>query len=83
MKTAIIGFKELRENSEKYINAVDSGHSFIVVRRSKPVFKITPVDDWGDDGIWESAVDFRKLGLNSLSAKNLLSRLLKIGNKKD
>ena len=43
-KTNIIGFKELRENAGKYINAIARGKSFTVVRRSKPIFNITPVD---------------------------------------
>lgn len=55
----IIGFKELRENADKYISAVEKGKSFTVVRRSKPIFNITPVDEWGDEGVWEKVVDFR------------------------
>ncbi len=37
----IIGLKELRENMDTYISKVSKGESFIVVRRSKPVFKIS------------------------------------------
>ena len=32
---------------------------FTVVRRSKPIFNITPVDEWGDEGKWETLVDFK------------------------
>jgi antitoxin (DNA-binding transcriptional repressor) of toxin-antitoxin stability system len=46
-KTNIIGFKELRENAEVYIREIEKGRSFLVIRRSKPIFKITPVDEWG------------------------------------
>jgi antitoxin (DNA-binding transcriptional repressor) of toxin-antitoxin stability system len=45
MKTKLIGFKELRENAEKYISEVKKGKSFTVLRRSKPIFNITPVDE--------------------------------------
>ena len=46
-KTNIIGFKDLRLNADKYISAIARGKSFTVVRRSKPIFNITPVDEWG------------------------------------
>jgi antitoxin (DNA-binding transcriptional repressor) of toxin-antitoxin stability system len=55
---SIIGFKELRENADKYISAVGQGRVFTVVRRSKPIFKMLPVDEWGDEGTWETVVDF-------------------------
>ncbi|MBI3459297.1 type II toxin-antitoxin system Phd/YefM family antitoxin [Candidatus Azambacteria bacterium] len=41
----ILGFKELRENADKYIKAVLNGRTFTVVRRSKPIFKMVPVDE--------------------------------------
>ena len=61
MKNSVIGLKELRENMEGYISQVQKGRSFIVVRKSKPVFKLAPLDAWGDDGIWEKIVDFTKI----------------------
>ena len=58
----IIGLRELREHADKYITQVSKGHSFTVVRRSKPVFKISPpVDEWGDEGNWETLIDFTKI----------------------
>jgi len=57
----IIGLKELRENTENYISAVGKGKSFIVVRRSKPIFKVVPVDEWGDEGTWETIIDFTRI----------------------
>jgi len=42
VKEKIIGFKDLRENADKYIDAVARGRSFTVVRRSRPIFKMTP-----------------------------------------
>ncbi|MBI2175191.1 MAG: type II toxin-antitoxin system prevent-host-death family antitoxin [Parcubacteria group bacterium] len=61
MKNSIIGLKDLRENTEGYINKIKKGRSFVVVKKSKPVFKITPVDEWGDEGIWETVVDFTEI----------------------
>ncbi len=73
----IIGLKELREHTETYISQVKKGRSFTVVRKSRPVFLITPVDEWGDDGVWETVVDFTKLFKNKkgISGKELLKYL--------
>ena len=78
MNTAIVGLKDLREHTENYIARVRRGKSFIIVRRSKPIFKITPVDEWGDEGLWETVVDFRQIGAEGMSAKTLLKALRKI-----
>jgi len=72
----IIGVKELRENLETYIKKVNKGDSFIVVRRSKPVFKISPVNDESED--WETVVDFTNLkkgGVLLDDVKKALDRL--------
>ena len=74
---SIIGFKELRENAGKYISAVEKGRSFTVVRRSKPIFNITPVDEWGDEGVWETVVDFRDKKGRGIRAEDLLKMLKK------
>lgn len=69
----IVGLKELRENVNSYINAVEKrGDSFIVLRRSKPVFKITPLSE---DEEWETVIDFTKIKKGGVSLKELLSRL--------
>ena len=44
----IIGFKDFRINSSKYLDKVKKGQSFLVMQRSKPVFRMVPVDEWGD-----------------------------------
>ena len=61
MKNSIIGLKDLRENMDNYISQVQKGKSFVVVKKSKPVFKLAPLDEWGDDGVWEKVVDFAKI----------------------
>lgn len=68
-----MGLKELRENMEKYASLIKKGKSFIVVKRSKPLFKISSIDE--DDGLWETIVDFTKLRKGGISAEELLSRL--------
>lgn len=76
--TNIIGLKELRENTEDYIDKVEKGRSFVVVKRSHPVFKIVPVDMWGDEGLWESVVDFREISSKGVSAGDVLKSLRKL-----
>jgi antitoxin (DNA-binding transcriptional repressor) of toxin-antitoxin stability system len=41
----IIGLKELRENMEAYITKIQRGDSFVVVKKSKVVFRIAPPDE--------------------------------------
>ncbi len=73
MKINIIGLKELRENMAKYISQVQKGETFTVVRKSKPLFKISSVEDEAD--LWETAIDFTKVKKSSVSAKELLKYL--------
>ena len=72
-KKTIVGLKELRENIETYISRVEKGDSFVVVRKSKPVFKISPFDD--DADLWEPVVDFTKIKKGGVAIADLLSRL--------
>jgi len=66
----IVGLKELRENVDKYVGEIVKGHSFVIVRRSKPLFKIVPVEEE-----WEEIVDFTKIRKGGVNIKELLSRL--------
>ncbi len=66
----IIALKEFRLNAQKYIDASAKGHSFIVVKRSRPVFRIEPVEEQ-----WETIADFSSTG--GISAKKFLKELRK------
>ena len=78
MKSNIIGLKDLRENTEGYIAQIEKGRSFVVVRRSKPIFKLTPVvDEWGDEGIWKSIIDFRKINPRGVPIDDVIKALKK------
>jgi len=59
MKNSIVGLKELRENFGEYISQINKGRSFLVIKKSKPVFKISPPDE--DNALWETAIDFTKI----------------------
>jgi len=76
-KSRIVGVKELRQNLDEYISQVNKGRSFTVVRHSKPVFKMSPVDEWGDEGLWETVVDLNTIKKGGVPAKDILKTLKK------
>lgn len=68
----VVNLKELRENVTKYASRVQNGESFIIMKKSKPLFRISPIDE--EDG-WETVVDFTDYKKGGISAKELLARL--------
>ncbi len=68
-----IGLKELRENMEKYTKRIKKGESLIVLRRSVPLFKISPVEDKEEE--WEEVIDFTKIKKGGADIKDILSRI--------
>ena len=75
MKTHILGLKELRENMQKYASLVERGESFVVVKKSKPIFKLVPPES---DEQWENVADFTKINKNGVSANEVLRVLRKL-----
>lgn len=67
----IINLKNLREHMQEYAKKVQKGDSFIVFKKSKPLFKITPIND----GNWEEVIDFTKIDKQGVNIKDLLKRL--------
>lgn len=67
----IVGLKELRQNMGKYAEKIARGDSFIVFKQSKPLFKISPLNE----EIWEEAVDFTKIKKGGVKIDEILSRL--------
>jgi hypothetical protein len=66
----IIGLKEFKLNPDTYAKKVHQGHSFIVVKQSKPMFRISSpaiqeipeIDlDESDGKRWETIIDFTKI----------------------
>jgi len=64
--------KELRQNTARYAALVSKGQSFIVVKKTKPLFKLVPCDQ---DEQWETIVDFTKLRRGGIRAEELLKYL--------
>ena len=70
----LVGVKELREHLDAYIAQINKGVHFTVVRRSKPVFNMTPIaSDTNED--WEEVVDFTKIKKGGIKIEEILSRL--------
>ncbi len=68
----LIALKDLRLNMEKYAKEVQSGKSFIILKQSKPFFKITPVDN---DENWEEVINFTKIKKGGVNIEDLLKSL--------
>ena len=73
MNHQAIGFKDLRENAEKYIAAVRRGKRFLVMRKSEQLFAITSPDDTED--VWETIIDFTKIKRGGIKLDDILKRL--------
>ena len=73
MTKSIVGLKELRNNMETYITAVENGESFTVVRRSKPILQISSPNETSE--LWENVIDFTKIKKGGALLTDLLSRL--------
>ena len=56
----------------KYADQVQKGASFIVMKRSKPLFRISPIDE--DDG-WETVTDFTKYKKGGMPAEDVIKAL--------
>jgi prevent-host-death family protein len=68
----IIGVKELRENLDTYAQKVQRGHSFVVTRKSRPLFSIVPVEA---EEKWETVVDFTDIMKGGVSLERVLKAL--------
>ena len=64
----IIGLKEFRLNTQSIANKVRRGQSFVVFKRSRPIFVISPVS--GET--WETIVDFTKINKKGVPAADVL-----------
>lgn len=66
----IIGLKELRQNATEIAERALKGERFTVVKRSKPVFTISPPDSTDNLNTWlEDYIEKNKDLLKSLKDK--------------
>jgi hypothetical protein len=69
----IIPFKDFRLNADKYIKALEKGMSFVVVKRSKAIFRLEPMGEK-----WETLIDFTNGGkTKGIRAEKLISLIEK------
>lgn len=67
----IINLKNLRENMQEYAQKIKRGRSFIVFKKSKPLFKISPIEE----SAWEEVIDFTTIKKGGVDLKELLKRI--------
>ena len=65
----------MRLNIQKYASLIEEGESFVVVRKSRPIFKIVPPES---EDQWEAVVDFTKINKNGVAVKEILKELHKL-----
>jgi len=70
----VVGLKELRQNFDKYIKQVEKGETVTVMRRSKPLFRMTAVESEDE---WATVVDFTKEFGAGVPITELLSSIKK------
>lgn len=75
-KSSVVGLKELRANMETYIGRVGRGESITVLRRSQPIFRLSPVDD--EESGWEPVVDFTTVDKAGVPLADVLASIRSI-----
>ena len=56
---------------QEYAQKVKKGRSFIIFKRSKTLFRISPVDG----SLWEKVIDFTRIKKGGVDVKELLKRI--------
>jgi len=67
----LLTLNELRQKMPLYVKKISQGQSFVVYKKSRPIFNITPVENEE----WEEVVDFTKIKKGGVQIAELLSRL--------
>jgi hypothetical protein len=68
----LIGLKDFRENVESYTKKINQGQSFIVLKKSKPIFKLSPVDE---EETWETIIDFTKIKKGGVPIQDIVAAM--------
>jgi len=64
---------------DKYARGVKRGDEYIVMKHNKPIFNLSQVKDpWGDEGVWESVIDFTKIKKGGVPVEDVLAAFKKI-----
>lgn len=65
--------KELEDNVSLYAARVENGESFVVIKRSRPIFRISPID--ASEEAWEEVIDFTEIQKGGVNISEVLNRL--------
>jgi prevent-host-death family protein len=68
----MISVKELRQKMDTYARRVKRGESFVVLKRSKPIFRVSSIEL---EERWETVIDFTKIKKGGVDIDDLMSRL--------
>jgi antitoxin (DNA-binding transcriptional repressor) of toxin-antitoxin stability system len=71
-KDNLITVKELREDLPTIINKVRRGGEFLVLKKSKPVFRLSSPE--AEDS-WETVIDFTKIKKGGVKISELLKAI--------
>jgi len=71
-KDNLITVRELREDMPTIINKVRRGGEFLVLKKSKPVFRISSPEA---DEDWETVIDFTKIKKGGIEINELIKAL--------
>ena len=75
----LIGLKEFRQNVEEYSKRIAKGQSFVILRKSKPLFKVVPVSE---SEIWEPVIDLTEINKNGVLIEDMVAALVNGQNSK-
>lgn len=67
----LVTLKEFREDVAKYAGRIARGETFVVTKRSRPLFRVEPVEEEG----WETVIDFTQFRKGGIPASQLLKML--------
>jgi prevent-host-death family protein len=59
MSSIIVSAKDFRQNFPQYQDLVQNGISITIVKRSKPIFRLEPVDPEFDAQITKALLDYQ------------------------
>ena len=68
----IVALNDLRLKMNYYAEQVKDGNSFVIVKRSNPLFKIVPIES---EDKWEEVIDFTKINKGGINIDDILQRL--------
>ncbi len=71
----IVPIKDFRKNLAHFADLAEQGVEIIVIRRSKPAFKVIPLAKDEEDVQWETLIDFTEEYPGGIPAEKLLKIL--------